>query len=293
MRIGSLTASSTGWVSVDLDRVSATGTLAPRLHLTLRLRTLREHIRVELHHVLFHLFSNEELLGSGQLVGEHVNSYELPFILEILTTPRLLQFVTAQLKDQDPRVSLRLRWSGLLRVLWQQAAGMPPSSIKPGEWTDLPLENPQDQSFSIPRSEWYEYVLKPTRLEDYLFLEMTIPRGEQATNWRAALDHLRSAEQAYAQGDSPAVFAHLKAACEALPGAPQQIFAALPDNEKRKEVNELVKAYTSFLNAGRHVSKTGETEGQFPVDHRDASFALALAKVLLSYTSHLLATPPQ
>jgi hypothetical protein len=105
------------------------------------------------------------------------------------------------------------------------------------------------------------------------------------TPWRFA----GRAERCFALGDDAGVFAKLKGAFEALPDAPKQIFDALPE-PKRAAVNAVVAAYvTTFLNFGRHVSKTGAPAGEFPVDHIDARYALDNANLVLSYASKAIA----
>lgn len=54
---------------------------------------------------------------------------------------------------------------------------------------------------------------------------------------------------------------------------------------------ELLKQAKSYFNSGRHVSKSDSSqEGSFPVDHRDAEFALYLSRIFLAYTVKLLAS---
>lgn len=43
-----------------------------------------------------------------------------------------------------------------------------------------------------------------------------------------------------------------------------------------------------FFNKGRHVEKEGAGAGEFPVDHRDAEFALSLIKSSVAYLAKLL-----
>jgi hypothetical protein len=73
-----------------------------------------------------------------------------------------------------------------------------------------------------------------------------------------------------------------------MEGAPQHIFDKIQDDRKRKVVDDLVKQCIDYFHLGRHVSKTGPDQGDFPIDHRDAEFALGLAKMLLSYSALLL-----
>lgn len=70
-----------------------------------------------------------------------------------------------------------------------------------------------------------------------------------------------------------------------MPGATQEILSRIADAEKRKHLNDLLKSFGNYLHDGRHVS---EQDGQSPVDHLDAAFALDMTRVLLSRLSLML-----
>lgn len=59
--------------------------------------------------------------------------------------------------------------------------------------------------------------------------------------------------------------------------------AAIADLGKRTALDQLVRQLVNFLHEGRHPSDNGPQQGQFPVDHRDTTFALAMSKFFLSY----------
>lgn len=92
--------------------------------------------------------------------------------------------------------------------------------------------------------------------------------------WERSLSHLVEAEQRFREGNDPEVLQRCYAAFEALEGAPKQILAALPDPEKRGQLDHALHAAREFMHSGRHVSKAEQLEGLFAVDHRDAAFAL-------------------
>jgi hypothetical protein len=64
---------------------------------------------------------------------------------------------------------------------------------------------------------------------------------------------------------------------------------ALAAGRARGEVDRLAKAFVNYLNHGRHVMDQGTLEGEFPVDHQDAGFAIAVTQVILWYASRALA----
>lgn len=129
--------------------------------------------------------------------------------------------------------------------------------------------------------------MSPVRAEDFVYLEVAVPRDRTGGDWRNALTHVTNAEKAFALGDDAAVFRHLRGALDALPGAKQHIFDALPE-PKRERINSLARDVGQFLHLGRHVSDAGKEAGVFPVDHLDAEYALAQMRVLMSYASRLL-----
>src|SRR5262249_47038817 len=157
--------------------------------------------------------------------AERAESYGSTTTCEVPLSHRAIDHVTNAFGQGDT-LSLQLRWYGLMRVKWDpidadaRRAGDP----EPGEWTDIHLPALQhEHNLRIARSDWFAQVLEPTRQEDYVFLEVAIPRGAAASSWNAALGHLAAADKAYAMGDDPAVFQRLRAVFEALPGAKQHI----------------------------------------------------------------------
>jgi hypothetical protein len=47
----------------------------------------------------------------------------------------------------------------------------------------------------------------------------------------------------------------------------------------------------NYLHLGRHAADGGPQQGEFPVDHGDAAFALNLAKLLLAHAARVLDRP--
>ena len=77
---------------------------------------------------------------------------------------------------------------------------------------------------------------------------------------------------------------------DALSGAPKNIFdrLAAADPDKGDKVDKALLAFRNYLQAGRHISPSGASEGDFPVDHRDSEFALSQTKSWLAYIACLL-----
>ncbi len=125
-------------------------------------------------------------------------------------------------------------------------------------------------------------------LGSHVLMEMPVPVVPDRKRWEDALTHLARAEQQFASGNDPGVFQYCRAMIDSLEGYPKQIFSKLGDESKRQQIDELLNQTGKYFHAGRHVSKAGPQEGEFPVDHRDAEFALALAKFFLAYMAKLL-----
>jgi hypothetical protein len=159
--------------------------------------------------------------------------------------------------------------------------------MEPGKWFLAPIQD-VNLVIGVARSDWLKNVLEPVGFGNYILMEMPVPAVPDRKRWENALAHLTQAEQQFALGNDPGVFQYCRAMIESLEGYPKQIFAALGDEEKRQKVDALLDQAGKYFHAGRHVSKAGPQEGEFPVDHRDAEFALALAKFFLAYIAKLL-----
>jgi len=289
MKIGQLRDGTRSWLDVEATSLNVLGRLAPRFKLILTMRTPTERIKTVLKVVQVDLLWNNELLGSGIILEEAFSQFDSPRAVEIPTTRRFIQEVTDRTGPQ-PDIAFQVRFNGSAEVTWQPGendqrfVGDP----DPGEPKTIQVTAGQNtMHFSIPRSDWFSRVVAGLGEVDYLPLELFVPRSPAGDSWRQSIGHLDSAEKAYALGDDPSVFVHLRGALDALPGAKQHIFDSLPE-PKRTEVDKLATALGQFLHKGRHVSGQGADQGTFPVDHIDAGFALNMMKVLLSYTSRTL-----
>lgn len=283
------------WARLDLHSISGTGRLNPRLLLSWIARLPVPYSKVALADVTLRLEHRQELLGEGRVV-EHSLSDEAQVTFEVVTSPRLLRYITDALVPSAAAVQLEATLHGWARCSLDPgtplAQGRPtvPGDPEPGEWTGLNVSHSYPSPLQIARSEWYERVLAPTRNEQYRYLEMALPQDDKmmAAEWARAVENLDKAERAYAAGDDPAVFLHLRGAHDALLGAKQNILDGIQDKGKRSTLDALLKQASEFLHKGRHVATDGTQEGSFPVDHLDAAFALDLIRVLLAHLSLML-----
>jgi hypothetical protein len=284
---GYLQLSGGNGMHVAVRDVYAQGRITPLLRLNTEFET-GEGRKAELLHVAAMLSCRDEHLGRGEIFGGHVGSTGYQTLFEIPTTPRLIEHVTTVLGTSGT-IELHVRWSGRVRFgLDANATRSVAHEPEPGQSSETTIQGGTPTPVQISRSDWYERVLAPIRSEDYVYLEVSVPRGAASTSWRAALQHFTQAEKALVLGDDAAVFVHLRGVMDALPGAKANIFDALPE-PKRKRVDAIAREVGQFLHLGRHVAASGADAGSFPVDHVDAEYAIAQMKVLISYASRLLA----
>ena len=111
---------------------------------------------------------------------------------------------------------------------------------------------------------------------------MPLLKGQLAAALQSSLRQIKEAERLFAEGNDPAVFLHCKGMVEALPGWPKDIFAAMVDRSKAKVLDELTLAAKQYFDHGRHIAQDGSQTGDFPVNHREALFAINMAKMLLA-----------
>jgi hypothetical protein len=186
-------------------------------------------------------------------------------------------------------VDLKLMLSGWLHTRDDNSDGRRfVGDPQPGEWVfqNFGEGRTTELTFQVARSDWFTHVLQPIGTLEYISTEITLPTGGSAL--RKALDRLDQAERAYVLGDDAAVFLHCRGAIDALPGAKQRIFDVLSNQDEAKLLDALMLHAGQYLHHGRHVATDGEEQGDFPIDHNDARFALNLTKLLVAHTSHVL-----
>jgi hypothetical protein len=283
----SLGDTTRAWVLLDADQVTGHGQVAPRLSFQMRARTPRERMSVEVHILRAELEIAGERLGQGFLTGVPLAHGERPITVDIPVNRAGLDFL--QSVSPAERIDLELRLTGWLRARdnnedAQRFVGDP----QPGEWVFQHFGEARQTvlAFQVARSDWFTRVLQPIGTVQYISAEITLPAGDPAV--RAAAAQLSQAESAYAQNNDPSVFLHCRAAIDALPGAKQDIFAALANRDEAKLLDDLLRQAGQYLHHGRHVATAGDQRGSFPVDHHDARFALNLTKLLIAHTSRVL-----
>jgi hypothetical protein len=279
---------ATSWVEVSFVRASGRGKVVPQLLVALEARTTSENLHVEIHSLAGRLSYENETISESTVgfrpLSHWANQLDFPFFL----TRDALGHINNGLKADT--IELTIDFSGLMRVYHDSSTIIQYASSPPaGEWSFLPvgLNRMVQLRFQISRSDWFKHVLEPLGNDEYVLNEIRVPKGDVQKEWQSALDCLRQAEYQFTLGHDPEVFFQCRAALESLPGAPKQIFKTLRDEGKREVVDQFVRQFVEYLHFGRHVDRAAPTQG-FRVHHQDAEFALAVTKMLLSYTSKLI-----
>jgi hypothetical protein len=271
------------WVQVDVSGpISGVGRVVPRLTVPVAF-TAPDAVELRLDHVVVRLMAAGELMGTGQLAGNLLaqgRSYKPIAMVEIVTSHRLLDWVTEGL-GRASAAPFTLEPYGVVSYRRDDAASFEQDTLS---------EQQAGHQFGIARSDWFTGVLGPVQQAEFIYLEVAVPSGHFTEKWQAALELLRNAEAAWAAGDDASVFVHLRGALDSLPGAKQSIFDSVTNETKRTVLDALTREYGKLLHFGRHVDPPGGADaGRFPVTHRDAGFAIAQMKLLLSYVSRLVA----
>lgn len=285
------------WLSLrrSTNPLSATGGPVPQIHLPLEARLLIPNIEGQILRLTFDASlgttDNGVLIGRGEIGPiSHLGTDEYPLSAAMTCPHESL----ALLLDPPPgRVNLVLRLAGLLRLRHHGPEdGLDLRGIdEANTWHILPVgENLHQLQISFARSDWYEQVVEPMRLGQFLIAALRMPDPQVVPSWTAALDHLKEARRALTSGNPPAVFGRCRAAIDALPGDKTKIFEVMAIGHKRDEIDALTRAIGRYIHSGRHVlpGSAEERAGEFPVDQRDAVFAYNMTALLLSHIAGLV-----
>lgn len=242
--------------------------------------------------MLGELILGEERLGQGTLTGVRLAPSEYQLALEIPVSRVALEYIDRAAVASS--IDLELRLSGWLRARDGNDDGPNfASQPEPGDWVFESFGQSRDARlrFQIARSDWFSKVLEPIGTTEYICTEIALPRADSPL--RQAANHLQAAERAYREGNDPQVFSNCRAALDSLPGAKTEIFAGLEFKREREALDDVLRSAGIYFHLGRHPADEGPMQGEFPVDHGDAGFALNLAKLLLAQTARVLARSPR
>lgn len=282
----------TAWAGVDPGTVHGSGNVVPRLVFTMMARTLRENVTVQLHLLRAELIVGGERLGQDFLTGEYLSPADTQLTVEIPVDRPALEYLDHAAHSSQIEASLRL--TGWLHGQDRNTdRAVYASRPQPGEWVfdQFGQTGQNELKYRIARSDWFSQVLEPLGTVEYLCTEIAVPRGDSPL--RKSANHLQQAERAFRLGDDAQVFLKCRGAVDALPGMPKDVFAGLEYKRERDTLDALLLAAGNYFHLGRHTADEGPHEGDFPVDHADAAFALNLAKLLIAQIARALARPPR
>ena len=272
------------------DSVQGLGSVLPRVQFELRLRACSEKVQAEIHYLRLRVTFGNEMLGEGTSSGDYIGAYDNRLRIEVPMTRTALWHLTEHL--QADRLDLTLSLQGWMRLKYEVEEGQPGYNQPPGKWWFHAFggngRGMAEIRLQIARSDWFKRVLEPLGSHEYLLSEVPLLKGGAGVFLQKSLGHIKEAERHFAEGNDPAVFQYCKGVIEALPGWPKEIFSALVDQNKAKRLDDMVLAAKQYYDHGRHIAQNGAQEGDFPVNHREALFALNMAKVLLAETAAAL-----
>jgi hypothetical protein len=285
--------SGIGWLNITSGPVYGRGVVLPRLSFQLVARTPREKMAVQIHQLQAELLCGYEALGVAMVTGLWPSFSDFNFSIDVPVSRQAIVFISEQFVGDTLDLTLSLTgWLHVRRDPDPQDRNIV-SNPEPGEWGFVSVGRGSTTHLQvrIARSDWLKHVLEPIGTLEYVLTDIALPKSAAGSTFSDALAHLREAERQYQLGHDPAVFAHCKAMTEALPGWPKAIFSTFPDQQQAEILNALLKDAVDYFNRGRHVAQTGEQKGKFPVDHRNARFALTLGKVLLAELADIVSAP--
>jgi hypothetical protein len=250
-----------GWLNLRPDGMFARGSVRPRLYITLHGETTREKRFVDIHLLRGVLTFENEQLAEGFLTGESLNYVSRPLTLEVPISREAIQYVTDRITGD--KIDFILELSGWLEVHREPTDDDPPymgETPSPGQRGFLMVggSGRGQIRMQIDRGHWFTQVMDPVGTLTYVVTEIPLPKGSgSAAAFQPVLNHLREAERNYAAGDDAGVFFRCRAALEALPGAPKDIFAGLADPDLAECMNALTKESVDYLHRGRHTQREG------------------------------------
>lgn len=276
------------WAQLVVESVQGVGRVLPRLVVQLAARPYAADMLVQLTDLDARLMLGSELLSLGSLEQRDVVLYQQGITVTVASplSPSAIDFIDSHFRRAD--ISLQIEWRGTMRAQRRDEGSEPEPA--PERWPLISVDHgPGAGSLTIARSDWVTKVLQPVGVGEYVLMDVPIPAAPDRDRWNRALHHLAEAERFFHMGDDEQVLQLCYGAFESLADDPTHIFDGVHDERQREKLDSLLRQFKAFLHGGRHVSKEGQFEGAYPVDHRDAEFSLGVSKVFLAYIAKLLA----
>lgn len=265
---------TTGILRVTFERIGGEGTIIPIIIVVAQMETLTEEVIVTPFNMATKLKLGNDIIGQGGLreCGKELKVYPKQVVFELQTTQRAINFVNEQFRQDY--LDFALFFDSLLNYSKGQMSRL----IKPAA---------SALSFRVSKLDWLKQVLEPIKYADFTLIELPIPKVPNREQWTKALNHIEEAEAQYQTGNDPGVFSRCYASYEAIKPIEKHL-ESVANTDKRNAIKSMLDDMRRFLNKGRHIERAGAESGEFPVDHRDAEFALYLIKSFVAYIAKLV-----
>lgn len=269
---------SRGLLKVTYEAIRGEGRIQPRIVVVARMTTFADDERVRPIAMRARLELNEEMIGHGGMreIGRDIHFHSGTTEFELLSSERAINFVNDIFREDY--LTLALRFDSLLS--WTRAGTE--KVLKPQASTLV---------FTISKVDWLRKVLEPMRYAAFGLLEFPIPDIPDRQQWQIVLGHIDEAVRQYVGGNDPATLSCCYAAYEAIRPV-ESLLTSVENEDKRNAIDKLLGDMQRFFNKGRHVERGGTEAGRFPVDHRDAEFAICLVKSSVAYLAKLVHREP-
>lgn len=267
---------TTGILRVTFGQIRGDGRVIPVIIVVAQMATLVEEVRVIPFHMTAKLQLGNDVIGQGGLrrCGREIRVYPSQVEFELQTTQRAINFVNEQFREDY------LNFSLIFDLLVQH------TNDKTNQNRIIKTAD-SGLSFRVSRLDWLKQVLEPIKYADFTLIELPVPQVPNREQWTKALNHIDEAEAQYRTGNDPGVFSRCYAAYEAIKPVEKHL-ESVANEDKRNAIKSMFDNMRRFYNKGRHVEKAGAESGEFPVDHRDAEFAIYLIKSSVAYLAKLV-----
>ena len=267
---------STGILRVTFERIGGEGIILPAIIVVAQVQTLVQEVKVVPFYMNAKLKLGNETIAQGSLrrCGTELRVYPNQETFEMQMTQRAINFVNEQFREDY--LNFSLHFDSL--VNYTDTKQQVNTIVKPSDSALV---------FRVSKIDWLKQVLEPIKYADFTLIELPIPEVPDREQWNKALKHIEEAETQYRSGNDPGVLSLCYAAYETVKPI-EKYLESIENADKRNAIKSTFKDMQRFYNKGRHIDKEGAESGEFPVDHRDAEFALYLVKSSIAYLAKLV-----
>lgn len=265
-----------GILRVTFERIGGEGKVIPTIVVVAKIGTLVQEVKVIPFHMQAKLRLGNDVIAQGSLrrCGTQIDVYPSQMEFELQTNLRAINFVNEQFRE--PYLDFSLTFDSLIN--YTNVSTNQSRIVKTGD---------SGLSIKLSKLDWLKQVLEPIKYADFTLIELPVPEVPNKEQWTKALNHIEEAEAQYRTGNDPGVFSRCYAAYEAIKPIEKHL-ESVSNEDKRNAIKKIFDDMRRFFNEGRHVEKNGAESGEFPVDHRDAEFAVYLVKSSVAYLAKLI-----